>query len=41
MGEITDHSNIIWSCGGGMPPGTSNKNIKTFMDAVKQYSSEL
>jgi uroporphyrinogen-III decarboxylase len=38
MGEITDHSNILWSCGGGMPPEVSNENIRAFIDAVKEYS---
>ncbi len=38
MGEIKDHSNIIWSCGGGMPPDVSNENIKAFLDGVKEYS---
>ena len=38
MGEIKDHSNIIWSCGGGMPPDVSNENIKVFLDSVKEYS---
>ena len=38
MGEIKDHSNVIWSCGGGMPPEVSNDNINAFLDAVKEYS---
>jgi len=38
MGEIKDHSNILWSCGGGMPPEVKSDNIKAFLDAVKEYS---
>jgi uroporphyrinogen-III decarboxylase len=38
MSEIGDHSNIIWSCGGGMPPDVSNNNIRAFLDAVKENS---
>jgi uroporphyrinogen-III decarboxylase len=38
MDEIKDHSNIIWSCGGGMPPEVKNENIRAFIDAVKEYS---
>jgi len=36
MGEIGDHSNIIWSCGGGMPPDVSIENIRAFIDAVTE-----
>jgi uroporphyrinogen-III decarboxylase len=35
MGEIKDHSNIIWSCGGGIPPDVKSENISAFIDAVK------
>jgi uroporphyrinogen-III decarboxylase len=38
MGEIRDHSNVIWSCGGGMPPDVNNSNIRAFIDAVKENS---
>jgi uroporphyrinogen-III decarboxylase len=38
MDEINDHSNIIWSCGGGMPPDVNNSNIRAFIDSVKEYS---
>jgi uroporphyrinogen-III decarboxylase len=38
MAEIKDHSNILWSCGGGMPPDVNNENIRAFLDAVKEYS---
>lgn len=37
MGEISDHSNIIWSCGGGMPPDVSNENLRAFIDAVTEH----
>ena len=38
MSEINDHSNIIWSCGGGMPPDVNNENIRAFIDEVKNNS---
>jgi uroporphyrinogen-III decarboxylase len=38
LGEIKDHSRIIWSAGGGMPPGVDGKNIHAFANAVKKYS---
>jgi uroporphyrinogen-III decarboxylase len=40
MAEIKDHSNIIWSCGGGIPPGVNDNNIRAFLDAVKQHSKK-
>jgi uroporphyrinogen decarboxylase len=38
MGEIQDHSRIIWSCGGGMPPGVPDENIDAFIDTVKNHN---
>ena len=38
MDEIADHRNIIWSCGGGMPPDVNDKNISAFIEAVNKYS---
>ena len=32
-------SHIIFSCGGGMPPGASSENITAFIDAVKAECS--
>lgn len=37
MHSVEDHSRIIWSCGGGMPPDVSTENIKAFITAVKEY----
>ncbi len=31
---------IIWSAGGGMPPGVNDANINAFLNAVRKYSSE-
>jgi uroporphyrinogen-III decarboxylase len=39
--EISEHERIIWSAGGGMPPGVSAENINAFFNAVKKYSSYL
>jgi uroporphyrinogen-III decarboxylase len=33
--QLEDHSRIIFSCGGGMPPGVSSENIHAFTEAVK------
>lgn len=38
FGEINDHSRILWSAGGGMPPDVQNENITAFINAVKKYS---
>jgi uroporphyrinogen-III decarboxylase len=40
MNEISDHRNIIWSCGGGMPPDVNDDNIRAFIDAVNEYSKK-
>jgi uroporphyrinogen decarboxylase len=36
--EISNHSRIIWSVGGGMPPDVNSININAFIEAVKNYS---
>jgi uroporphyrinogen decarboxylase len=38
FGEIDDHSRIIWSAGGGMPPDVSNENIFAFINTVRNLS---
>jgi uroporphyrinogen decarboxylase len=35
MGELIMHDNIIWSAGGGMPPGVDDNNLNAFIDAVR------
>ena len=35
INEISSYDRIIWSAGGGMPPGVSNENIEAFVKAVK------
>ncbi len=32
--SISDKSRILWSVGGGMPPGVSTDNLKAFLDAL-------
>jgi uroporphyrinogen-III decarboxylase len=39
--EIQDHSRIIWSAGGGMPPNVNSENIAAFADAVKLNSLKM
>jgi uroporphyrinogen-III decarboxylase len=35
--SLKDRSKVIFSCGGGMPPGVSSQNVKEFIKTVKQY----
>lgn len=34
LAENTDHSRLMLSCAGGMPPGVSTENVKAFIDAA-------
>jgi uroporphyrinogen-III decarboxylase len=36
ISSCTDRSGIIWSCGGGMAPGTPTGNIRAFIQAVRE-----
>jgi uroporphyrinogen decarboxylase len=36
--ETDDHSRIVWSLGGGMPPDVKNENIYTFIGTVKELN---
>ena len=38
--ETISHEKIIWSAGGGMPPGVENQNISAFRDAVKKHAGK-
>jgi len=35
-GETSHHGNIVWSVGGGMPPGVKNENIRAFIKAANE-----
>jgi uroporphyrinogen decarboxylase len=35
---LDDTSHLIVSCGGGMPPGVTTENIKSFVEAVKNFN---
>lgn len=35
LAETRDHSRLILSCGGGMPPGVSTENIQAFLEAAE------
>jgi len=35
VGEISKHDRIIWSAGGGMPPGVQNININAFINTLR------
>ena len=32
--EFDDKNRVIWSCGGGMPPGVTTENIKAFKETI-------
>lgn len=36
VNSVEDKSRIIWSVGGGMPPGVSTANIRAFLEALAQ-----
>jgi uroporphyrinogen-III decarboxylase len=35
LAEAKDHSHLILSCGGGMPPGVTTENIRAFIQAAR------
>jgi uroporphyrinogen-III decarboxylase len=35
LNSLEDHSRIILSCGGGMPPGVSSENIRAFIGTIR------
>ena len=38
LAETKDHSRLILSCAGGMPPGVSTENIRAFIQAVESFN---
>jgi uroporphyrinogen decarboxylase len=32
---LSDRSGVIFSCGGGMPPGVSSENLRAFIKALR------
>jgi uroporphyrinogen-III decarboxylase len=37
--SLTDKTKVIMSCGGGMPPGVSTKNLTAFIRTVRDHSN--
>jgi uroporphyrinogen-III decarboxylase len=37
--QTGDHSRLLLSCGGGMPPGVTTANIRAFEEASRRYSA--
>ena len=37
--SLKDKTRVIFSCGGGMPPGVKTEDIKTFIDAVRKHAN--
>ena len=35
LNSLADKNRIIFSCGGGMPPGVSTENINAFRNAIE------
>jgi uroporphyrinogen-III decarboxylase len=35
---LKDPSRVIFSCGGGMPPGVSSENLAIFIETVKCFT---
>lgn len=38
FGELNDYNRIIWSAGGGMPPGVNDINMNAFIKTVSEYN---
>ena len=34
--SLVDKTRIIFSCGGGMPPGVTTEDIRTFIGAIRE-----
>jgi uroporphyrinogen decarboxylase len=34
--EFGDKNRVIWSCGGGMPPGVTTENIRAFKETIDE-----
>ena len=35
---LEDHSRVIFSCGGGMPPGVTSENITAFVNEIQKFT---
>jgi uroporphyrinogen decarboxylase len=35
--QLKDPSRVIFSCGGGMPPGVSSENLTIFIETVQKF----
>jgi uroporphyrinogen decarboxylase len=38
LAGLEDHSRVIYSCGGGMPPGVSSENLAIFIETVQNFT---
>ena len=38
--SLDDPSRVIFSCGGGMPPGVSSENMAIFIETVRSYQAK-
>jgi uroporphyrinogen decarboxylase len=37
LNDLSDKTRVIFSCGGGMPPGVSTANLNAFIETVRNY----
>jgi len=37
--SLRDYSRVIFSCGGGMPPGVSSENVSIFIETVRTFQA--
>ena len=40
LSSLHDKSNVVFSCGGGMPPGVNSTNIEMFLKTIKQNNGK-
>ena len=41
LAETADHSRLILSCAGGMPPDVSTENLRAFIDAARRGNLQV
>jgi uroporphyrinogen decarboxylase len=41
INSFKERRRVIWSCGGGMPPGVSTENIRAFIEAVYETDKNI
>jgi uroporphyrinogen decarboxylase len=39
VNNLKDRSRVIFSCGGGMPPGVTSENLSAFIETIQSHTS--